>query len=224
MLSCLRCGKTAKRERWHNLAHTGCAATLADGEWTLGAPAASPWQWRRAEHQVRRTEKAWECTRCGGHVPLRRRAALEGRRCPAWRAAPTMMAEGTGEELAFDWGKVVFGILGRRHAGAAVGQPAAGDAKGRQAAEPAPMVPDAATPAVAEPRRLCWRAHVGACGPGWVACGVCGRAASTWAKLVASPCAGPATRLPPRVAALRLVPGLRHAGGAPAVFAAFLAG
>ena len=57
-----------------------------------------------------------------------------------------------------------------------------------------------------------WTPHAASQGPGWVACLCCGSAAPHWQALTARPCPGWASVLPPRAAALLLVPAVRAGG------------
>ena len=66
-----------------------------------------------------------------------------------------------------------------------------------------------------------WCAHVASQGPGWVACLRCGCWAPHWDRLASRPCGGRIPVLPPRAAALLLLPAAR-AGGADSAWRAAL--
>jgi ribonuclease HI len=216
ILDCTACGKSAARARWTTLAYGTCGAN-AGGE---------HWAWTRIPHQVSEKDGRLACERCGGSVPLIRRAAFEGRRCPAWKAVPP--AEPIHEPS--DWGAWYLKVMGFTTAGAQ-----AGGGSRRQSVEDTrdnvvtrgALVQEPEAPA-ARARALfagtAWRSHVGAHGPGFVACIVCGTVAKRWATLQTQPCAGWRDRLPPRVAAVVMLGDrICRIGGAPIRFAAALA-
>eukprot|EP00974_Lingulodinium_polyedra_P077872 7538276-Lingulodinium_polyedra.AAC.1 len=90
-LACVRCSRRAVQGRWASLAYAACTA---DGD-----EAGEPAQWRRVQHVIGVRDGTCSCERCGGRVPAARRAAFEGRRCPArW------LGEGSPGPGRADWG------------------------------------------------------------------------------------------------------------------------
>ena len=218
-LGCEACGRRGAPGRWGSLAYGRCPA---NGPEAAGAEV----QWRRVPHCIVEAEGWLRCTRCGGRVPTLRRAAFQGRRCPAWRADPGGWgAEGGGGAGAGqDWGCWHFELLGRPAAGAR-GRPPTPRASGTglgsgrpPRAGPCGGGREAAVAARALFAGAAWVPHVAIAAPRAVACMRCGRAAPAWEALAASPCPGWVPVLPPRWALLLLAgAALQRAGGPEAV-------
>eukprot|EP00974_Lingulodinium_polyedra_P133103 11224360-Lingulodinium_polyedra.AAC.1 len=70
----------------------------------LAGDGMEPVRWTRAPHAIV-AGSAIECRRCRGCVPVARRAAFEGRRCPAWWCNSDTGPPGRGP----DWGAWAYG-------------------------------------------------------------------------------------------------------------------
>jgi ribonuclease HI len=214
-IRCIACGKSAVRARWTAFAYGACGAN-ACGE---------RWPWRRIHHQATEGDGRMACGRCSGSVPLGRRAAFEGRRCPAWKTDPP---SGSAHEAdAPDWGAWYLRVMGHKTAGCGGARESLvevtnGSLGSRGVESERTMVPSARIQALFA--GAAWRSHVAAQGPGYTACISCGAAARRWPLLESTPCPGWRDLLPPRVAALiMLSDDICKAGGPPVRFAAALA-
>jgi ribonuclease HI len=204
---CSACGKSAVKTRWTAFAYGSCGSNACGEHWV----------WRRIPHQVFERNGQLNCSRCGGSVPLARRIAFEGRRCPAWKAeAPAEHCQ----EGDPDWGSWFLKVMGHKTAGA---QGCPRHTPGVDMG-PRATIPNVTTGAQVPLARMVWRPHVGAQGPGYTACISCGTTGKHWSALQSTSCGGWRERLPPRVAALLLLGDhIGRVGGPTAAFSAALA-
>jgi ribonuclease HI len=208
-LECSVCKKTAVKARWTALAYGSCAFNTDEAHWL----------WRRVPHLVSVDDGQVSCARCNGTVPLGRRSAFEGKRCPAWLAeAPETITD------APDWGAWFYKLMGHSAAGVRVRSRLHGPSTGGGEAEAQRPAASRQAGVQALFNGTAWRPHAGAQGPSFVACITCGGIAGDWTQLQATSCGGWRVVLPPRVAALVLLgDNISRAGGPPTGFVAALA-